>query len=232
MIAGKSEQNFKFAEMILDESDFSFAFPIVHSESYDSQFLSLSKELVQISSAIPHNERQSLLANFAQIRVLTEVLAPPRVVGYNDTIIGHITVSFDQNRTRAISLEEMRKIIKLGEDSGQYYILTSKGNAEKNDQKNNNAEKNKGKKSGKEKSHTISLVIPDTKVHENGQTHITVSSGIHEPKCMADVALAIYNNQDTISLPVQSDPSQRVTYTINRKVVSPCKLVYLDVFGI
>lgn len=119
----------------------------------------------------------------------------------------------------------------MGEESGLHYHLTSE-KATNGNKKNKGNKSDKGKKESKEKSHTISLVIPDTKLHENGQTHITISSGVHEPKCMMDVALAIYNKRDSISLPVQGNPSQTITYTINRKVVSPCKLVYLDVFGI
>lgn len=92
MIAGKSEQNYKFAEMILEDSDFSFEYPIIHIDTFDSQCISIAKEKEQIASCIPFREPQSLLGNFAQIRVLTEV-------HHRETFIGHITVSFDQNRT-------------------------------------------------------------------------------------------------------------------------------------
>lgn len=140
--------------------------------------------------------------------------------------------------TNAISLDDIRKITRLGEDDGLFVVLSSekasvnsKNSSKKPKKQNQKGQKGK-EKEGKEKAHTISLVIPETKLHPNGQTHITVSSGAHEPKCMMDVALAIYNKCDSVTLPIQGNPSQKITYTINRKDASPCKLVYLDVFGI
>lgn len=162
-----------FLKFLLDESDCAFAFPIVRIESFDSQCKSLANICDQIATSvlttIATNEPQSLLGNFSQIRVLTEV-------HHRDTFIGHITVSFDQNRTQSVSLENIKKITRLGQESGLYYFLTS----EKEEAKNSNSKKGKdkkgagkgGKDKGKEKSHTVSLGKSYIKFHTFKQTNI------------------------------------------------------------
>jgi shikimate kinase len=209
MIAEKSKKNQKFAESLVSVADYTFLFPIIKSgteSSYNSQIESLNfSNILNLIST----KQKDLSGHFTQIRILTEIIFP----GSSDNQIRHITWKYDDRSPIEMSLKDISCVTQCDLNKQIDATLFE-------------LDGGKGK--------TVKLIIPCKQgiVHDDGRTHVTVDSGEHEAKFMADVALSIFRNEHTVSLPGPArDPSNRV-YNIKGAKTSKCKLMYLDVFGI
>jgi len=229
LIAGKSKQNQKFASILMTECDLCYTFPVIKTETYTEQVKSLI--FSQIVPSIVGVVEPFPTAKFTQVRVLTEVVtnAGARIC------IGHITMHYDETRSKAFTLAELKAMIPppgaLKYERamrGLKYDLDSNEKSKASDKPVKSAKDSQTKTSDKK---PISLVVPVVPLHPDGRTHITINPGVHEPKEMIHVAKAIYQKEKLVTLPgVKSAPEK--TYTIDLQKGVPCLLNYLDVFGI
>ena len=183
-IFGKSKENQKFCERLVDESDSLYVFPVITEKEYKSHVLNV-KKFLDSDLQIHLNENQQSKkkdGKFSQIRILVEIIEK----GVR-TFVGHITYKYDSSRNIEMSIDDFYSLIKPGSYEGLRYDLVSLD--------------------GKSK---ISLAVPNKSVHEDGRSHVTINNGIHEAKEMATVAKAIYNGSNQILI---NDENQ-LTYTL------------------
>lgn len=203
MIAARSRKNAKFAEMLFQESDISFVFPVVTPENYKSMYeIDISEVLDECK--LPNASKMS--AHFQQYRVLCEV-SPP-VSDTANTRILHVTLGFDERRGIHEDLESISKLYQTlpkGNHQSTFWNLC------------------KGKNNCK-------VVIPKHKLHADNSTHITFDSGNHQAKDMKIVASAIHNSESTVTLKTQKG-DDTIVYDIPKKGI-PCTIRFLSVFGI
>jgi shikimate kinase len=213
MIADKSKKNKTFGDALIVAADYAFLFPPIKpgakDDAYLSQLQSLNFDNILKLVTTTQNE---IRGRFTQVRILTEIIFPV----YKESAehqIRHITWKYDSHNPIEISLKEMRCIADCSlteKIDGTLYELSTN---------------NTGKKG-------IQLIVPFKQLHADGRTHITIDSGPHDAKYMGDVAIAIHNSENTVTLPgSERDQSDKI-YNIKNAKVSKCKLVYLDVFGI
>ena len=235
LIAGKSKQNQKFASILMTECDLCYTFPVIKTETYAEQVKSLI--FSQIVPSIVGVVEPFPTAKFTQVRVLTEVVtnAGARIC------IGHITMHFDETRSKAFTLAELKAMIPP--PGALKYERVTRGlkydleSTEKSKATATSVKTAKSAKSAKDSQakasdkKPISIVVPVVPLHTDSRTHITINPGVHEPKEMIHVAKAIYQKEKLVTLPgVKSAPEK--TYSIDLQKSSPCLLNYLDVFGI
>ena len=178
-IAGKSKQNKKFAESLLKEADYAYFFPKITGDNYEKNMKTIRYQVPEVIKKVvyPSSDTTPLKGKFTQIRILCKIhlerTAP---------IIGHITWEFDQFRRIEMGKLEFQKVPRPSVDGK---IYTIEGNFPENNSSENKKKKKTNDVSSPSGGPSISLVIPEESLHEDGRTHITVKSGVHEPKWMA-----------------------------------------------
>jgi hypothetical protein len=196
LIAEKSKENLRFASVIVQNSARVLNFNPITSDSYGKVFAipeETRKELLDLSQNIP----PELRGNFQQIRVLVKI-----EFSGGESLMKHITYAFDEKRKHSFTLNELRSLVTCGTThKGRVYNLICHDNKKKK----------------------VSLAIPDTMIHQDGSSHITICSGDHQPKLMSNVATAIKDNVPSIKI-------DSLNYHVES--IEDVTLQYLTIFGI
>jgi hypothetical protein len=201
LIAQKSKQNLQFGKGLMEIADECFVYPVIKSETYDKQSAALNVQPI-IDRVVCDSTPKS--AKFAQVRVLVKVCY---IDDDTEPQFGHITWIYDENRSQEWNLLTVSSIATIGKHAGHVYSVPQKDNPKK----------------------CVCLAAPDTPIHPDKRTHITLSPGEHEPKYMIDVTLAIVGNKNEFTLPSKKGP---IVYDLSKAKKQPCQLHYMDIFGI
>lgn len=201
-ISEKSKGNYKFAMQLIKSADRIFGFPIISDKNYGIQkTLNYSSVISEINPM-----KSDIDGTFSQIRVLT-------MIGNE---VGHITYEFDVNCGLKYSLKKFDELLKICDKLGNSDSKIAKGNLItliSNDKKN-----------------SLSVAFTHQCIHDDNSTHITINSGVHQPKEMRNVVKAFKNKDKNIELPIGN--SKSINYNFNLATVTPCDIEILGVFGI
>jgi shikimate kinase len=111
LIFGKSKENQKFSEMLIEEADSSYAFPIITEKEYEKRILSIENSLLNINIHAPEACSKKKQGKFSQIRILTEIIEKG-----NRTFVGHITHTYDSSRGISMTPENLDSLVTLGKN--------------------------------------------------------------------------------------------------------------------
>lgn len=202
-IAGLSSKNLKFAETLVTNASQHRTYPVITASNRDQVISDLKAKPFEISAA--HCECST--GRFNQIRLLMEVKTKTETFRQ----IGHITWIFDTNGVQW-SLEDFKKLREKypeGTVSGQIITGLSSGSKQKNSE--------------------IRFTIPDTPIHDDKSTHVTLDPGSHAPVCMKTAAFELAQGKKSVTLPEKNGKDTK-TYTSFKR--EACEMVVLGAFGI
>ena len=74
------------------------------------------------------------------------------------------------------------------------------------------------------------FACPENAIHDDGSTHITLNSGVHQPKETKAVVLAMLTGDESISLPTKD--GKTVVYGLGNRSEVDCNIHIVDAFGI
>lgn len=195
-----SSDNLKFAKSLLQQADIRFAVPVVNEENHSIIDLG-GVDLSPICDLITIGSPIAS-GKFGQIRVLVHV------VGEGVDKIAHITWLFDKDGKQQFSLIDCNNLYnKFPEKIVNGYVITMKSDGK-----------------------PVSFAVPETPIHEDCSTHVTLDPGDHQPACMRTLALGIANNEKVISVPTKSDKTY--VYKIDEMNRKPCQMRILAAFCI